>query len=335
MSLKNKSVLVTGGAGFIGSHLVDRIIKEKPDNLVVVDDFSLGKERNLVLAKQNYPELKVYRQNATRMSRMESILEKESVDVVFNLAIVPLPECLSKPKLAYDTNVKLTSVLCELARKGYYRTLIHYSSSEAYGDAIDVPMTEEHPLNPTTPYGASKIASDHLVLSYILTFGIDVSIVRPFNAFGPRQNEKFYSAVIPLNIRRIIHRKPPIIHGDGLQTRDFTYVSDLVDATIRIYDVKATRGKVLNIASGGETTIKDLMSRIAKLMNYNKPAIYTDRRPGDVRRFFGSNLLAKTLIGYEPRVSLEEGLELTVGWYYNLFNGRALKLIQEIDEIDL
>jgi UDP-glucose 4-epimerase len=319
MNLKNKSVLVTGGAGFVGSHLVDRIINENPDNLVVVDNFSLGKERNLALAKQNYPKLKIYKQNAAVESLMESILEKENIDVVFNLAIVPLPACLSNPKFSYDTNVKLTSVICELARKGYYKTLIHYSSSEAYGDALDVPMTEQHPLNPTTPYGASKIASDHLVLSYMQTFGIDVSIVRPFNAFGPRQNEKFYSGVIPLNIKRMFHGKPPIIHGDGLQTRDFTYVSDLADATIKIYNAKATRGKVLNIASGKETTIKCLLSCIAQEMNFSKPPIFTGSRPGDVHRHFGSNLLAKTLIGYEPSVDLEKGLELTVRWYRNLF----------------
>jgi UDP-glucose 4-epimerase len=249
---------------------------------------------------------------------METILENESADVVFNLAIVPLPMCLTNPKLAYDTNVKLTSVICELARKDYYKTLIHYSSSEAYGSAVNIPMTEDHPLRPTTPYGASKIASDHLVLSYIQTFGIDASIVRPFNAFGPRQNEKSYAAVIPLTIKRIFHKKPPVIHGDGLQTRDFTYVTDLAEATVKVYNVGATRGKVLNIASGKETAIKDLVSKIASLMNFGKPPIFTDPRLGDVRRFFGSNLLAKTLIGYEPRIGLEKGLKLTIEWYSNL-----------------
>jgi UDP-glucose 4-epimerase len=322
MSLKNRSVMVTGGAGFIGSHLVDRLIKEKPEKLVVVDNFSLGKERNLLFAKQEYPKLKVYRRNATNKRSMIDILERENVDVVFNLAIVPLPVCLTNPKSAYDTNVKLTSVICDLAREGYYKTLIHYSSSEAYGTALNTPMTEDHPLRPTTPYGASKIASDHLVLSYINTFGIDASIVRPFNAYGPRQNEGSYAGVIPNTIRRIFNKKPPTIHGDGLQTRDFTYVADLAEATIRIHNVKATRGKVLNIASETETTILELISEIARLMHCNKPPIYTAPRPGDVRRFFGSNRLAKKLIGYSPRVDLSKGLKLTIEWYYKLFNKR-------------
>jgi UDP-glucose 4-epimerase len=324
LSLQNKSVVVTGGAGFIGSHLVDRLINEKPDNLVVVDNFSLGKERNLISAKVKYPKLKIYHQNATINSLMERILEEEQPDVLFNLAIVPLPVCLKHPKLAYDTNVKLTSVICDLARRDYFKTLIHYSSSEAYGTALSTPMTEDHPLNPTTPYGASKIASDHLVLSYIQTFGIDASIVRPFNAYGSRQNEKSYAGVIPITIKRIFNKNTPIIHGDGLQTRDFTFVTDLVEATTKTYQTRATRGKVLNIASGIETSIKELILKISELMDFSKPPIFTDIRPGDVRRFFGSNALATSLIGYKPRINLENGLKTTIDWYTDWFrNGKS------------
>jgi len=325
VNLTNKSVVVTGGAGFIGSHLVDRLIDERPGSLVVVDDFSLGKERNLSSAKKKYPNLKVYRQDATKMRQMENILRNESVDVVFNLAIVCLPECLVKPKSGYDTNVELTSVICELARKGYYKTLVHFSSSEAYGSAENIPMMESHPLKPTTPYGASKIASDHLVLSYVQTYGIEASIVRPFNAYGPRQNEKTYAGVIPLTINRIFHNESPIIHGDGLQTRDYTYVTDLADAAVRICKERETRGKILNIASGKETTVKDLVLKIAELMNYKKPVVYEEPRPGDVRRFFGSNLIARALIRYKPRIDLEEGLRLTIKWYSDLFNQKQVR----------
>jgi UDP-glucose 4-epimerase len=319
MSLKNKSVVVTGGAGFIGSHLVDRLVNEKPKKLVVVDNFSLGKEKNLLLAKQRFPRLKIYKRNAANEREMQTIFKNEGIDVTFNLAIVPLPMCLVKPKSAYDINVRLTSTACELIRKEYSKTLIHFSSSEAYGSAQNIPMNEKHPLEPTTPYGASKIASDHLVSSYIKTFCIDASIVRPFNTYGPRQNEGTYAGVIPLTIKRILHKKPPIIQGDGLQTRDFTYVTDLVDAAVRIYNEKATRAKVLNIASGKETRIKDLILEIANLMDFRKPPIFADQRPGDVRRFYGSNNLSKQLIGYEPKTSLEEGLRYTIDWYSDAF----------------
>jgi UDP-glucose 4-epimerase len=321
MNLNNKSILVAGGAGFIGSHLVDRLIDEKPENLVVVDSFYLGEDkiRNLSPAKHIFPSLKVYREDATKMRLMKKNLKNESIEVVFNLAAICLPASLIKPKWTYDTNVAIVSNLCELLRKDYFKTLIHFSSSEAYGDAEQVPMNEGHPLKPTTPYGASKIASDHLILSYYKTFGVDTSIVRPFNTYGPRQNEETYAGVIPLTIKRILKGESPIIHGDGLQTRDYTYVIDIADAAVKVYHAKSTRGKVLNIASAKEISIKNLVSKIAKLMNCKTPILYDNPRPADVRRFIGSNSLAKKLINYKPKVDFKKGLRRTIDWYRNLF----------------
>lgn len=321
MKLEQNRILVTGGAGFIGSHLVDRLIDEKPENLVVVDNFYLGEDkiRNLASAKERFLDLKVYHQDAAKMRPMKQILKDESIDVVFNLAVVCLPVSLIKPKWTYDTNVKITSTLCELLRNGLFETLIHFSSSEAYGDAKRVPMDESHPLKPSTPYGASKIASDHLVLSYIKTFGVDASIIRPFNTYGPRQHEGTYAGVIPLTIGRILNGESPLIFGDGLQTRDYTYVTDTADAAVEIYYTKSTRGKVINIASGKEMSIKNLISKITDIMNCKKPIIYDKPRPGDVRRFVGSNSLAKKLINYEPKVGFDEGLRRTIDWYRNLY----------------
>jgi len=312
---------VTGGAGFIGSHLVDKLIDQKPENLVVVDNFYLGEDkiRNLSVAKNSFPSLKVYTQDATKMRSMKQILESESIEVVFNLAAICLPASLVKPKWVHDTNITITSTFCELLRKSCFDTIIHFSSSEAYGDAKQVPMDESHPLEPYTPYGASKIASDHLVLSYYKTFGIDASIIRPFNSYGPRQNEGTYAGVIPLTIKRILRGDSPVIYGDGLQTRDYTYVTDTAEAAVKVYCTETTRGKVLNIASGKETSIKNLVSKIAELMNCKKPIIYEKPRPGDVRRFIGSNCLAKELINYEPKVSFDEGLKRTIDWYRNLY----------------
>ena len=328
MRITQSGVLVTGGAGFIGSHLVDRLIDEKPENLVIVDNFYLGEDkiRNLSSAKGRFPSLKIFHQDAANMQLMKQILTSENIDVVFNLAVVCLPASLTKPKWTYDTNVAISSTFCELLRKDYIKTLIHFSSSEAYGDAEQVPMDECHPLKPSTPYGASKIASDHQVFSYIRTFGVDASIIRPFNTYGPRQNEGTYAGVIPLTIRRILNGESPVIYGDGLQTRDYTYVTDVTDAAARIYYTKSTRGKVVNIASAKETSIKDLVSKIAKLMNCKKPIVYDKPRPADVRRFIGSNSLAKKLINYEPKVSFEEGLRFTINWYRDLYmplNARA------------
>jgi UDP-glucose 4-epimerase len=324
LKLEHRRVLVTGGGGFIGSHLVDRLVDERPESLVVVDNFYFGKEkmRNLASAKTRFPSLKIYHQDAAKMRSIRRILKSENIDIVFDLAVVCLPVSLTRPKWTYDTNSVISSTLCELLRKDCYKTLVHFSSSEVYGDAEQVPMDESHSLKPSTPYGASKIASDHLVLSYVRTFGVDVSIIRPFNTYGPRQNEGSYAGVIPLTIRRILEGESPVIHGDGLQTRDYTYVTDTADAAVEIYYAKSTRGKILNIASGKEMSIKNLISKIVELMNCSKPIIYAAPRPGDVRRFIGSNALAKELINYEPKVDFNGGLRLTIDWYRSLYASR-------------
>jgi UDP-glucose 4-epimerase len=315
MNLKNKSVLVSGGAGFIGSHLVDRIIKEEPENLVVVDNFFLGRKSNLEEAKKNYPNLKIYNQDATDYERVRTIMEEESIEVVFNLAIVPLPVSLEKPRWTYEHNVAITLTYCELLRNDCFETLINFSSSEAYGTCVYAPMDEDHPLNPMTPYAASKASADHLLLSYYRTFGIDAAIIRPFNNFGPRQNDKSYAAMIPITIRRILSDEVPVIYWDGEQSRDFIYVANTADGAIEVYEHKNTRGKVLNIASGKDTTINTVVRTIAKLLNCDKPVIYQEKRPGDVRRHIANTFLARDLIGFTPKISLEEGMKLTVEWY--------------------
>jgi UDP-glucose 4-epimerase len=319
MSLKNKSVLVSGGAGFIGSHLVDRIVKEEPENLVVVDNFFLGNNANLEDAKRNYPNLKIYKQDATDYERMSLIVKEEGVDVVFNLAIVPLPVSFEKPKWTYEHNVAITLTYCELLRNDFFGTLINFSSSEAYGTCVYAPMDEEHPLNPMTPYAASKTSADHLLLSYHKTFGIDAAIIRPFNNFGPRQNDKTYAAVIPITIKRILSGEAPIIYWDGEQSRDFIFVANTAEGAIEVYNHKTTRGRVLNIASGKDTTINTIVKTIAKLLNCDKPIIYREKRAGDVRRHIANTFLAQDLLDFKPKISFEEGMRLTVEWYKNSY----------------
>jgi UDP-glucose 4-epimerase len=315
MSLKNKSVLVTGGAGFIGSHLVDRLIKEEPDNLIVVDNFFIGQETNLKEAKENYPDLKVYNQDASDYKEMSEIARKEGIEVVFNLAVIPLPTSLDKPRWTFEQNVNITLSICELARNAFFKTLIHFSSSEVYGTCECAPMDEKHPLNGLTPYAASKAASDQLIISYCKTYGIDAAIIRPFNIYGPRQNEKSYAGVIPLTIKRILNSEAPVIYGDGKQTRDYLYVTNTANAAIDVYNSQKTRNRVLNIASGREVSIEFLIKMIAKYLDCNKPIVYEQERPGDVRRHIANIYLAEDLIGFKPTVSFEEGMKGTVDWY--------------------
>jgi len=311
MNLKNKNILVTGGAGFIPSHLVDRLIIEKPKRLVVQDNFFMGKMENLENAKKNLPSLKIYKHSLTDYKKTKQIISENNIDVVFNLAVVPLPLSLIKPEWVFNEITQMTLNLCKLAREDAFKTLIHFSSSEAYGTAQKVPMSEEHPLVPRTAYAAGKASADHIVMAYCNCFGIDMSIIRPFNNYGPRQNEKTYAGVIPLTIKRIKQHKNPIIYGDGRQTRDFIYVKDTVDAAIKVYNSKNTRGKILNMA----TRIIDLVKEIMNIMDCKKKIKFEAQRIGDVRRHCADISLAKKLINFKPNIFVKEGLKKTVDWY--------------------
>lgn len=316
-TLKGKRVLVAGGAGFIGSHLVDRIIKEHVKSLCVVDNYFLGENNNLATAQQNFPSLQIFKQDITDLEKMRSILRTRQCDVVFNLAAIPLLTSLEKPVFSVNSIVNSTLTFCELVREELFETLIHFSSSEVYGTAQYVPMDEQHPREPCTPYAAAKAGADHLVMSYVKTFGIDAAIVRPFNNYGPRQNKGDYAAIVPLVVQNILLNKPVIIYGDGKQTRDFIFVRDVVDATIAIYNEPQTRGKQINIAAGKEISVLDLVHTIIDIMHADTKIVYKPARPGDVRRHFADISLAKKLIHFQPSTEREQGLVETVEWYKN------------------
>jgi UDP-glucose 4-epimerase len=319
VSLRDKKVLVTGGAGFIGSWIVDKISLHKPEKVIIVDNFSLGKVENLNKAKSLMNDnLQIFNCDITNYRALKNILKKEDrIDVVFNLAAKPLFISFVNPTNVFLTSVKIALNLSELQRNGLFKTLIHFSSSEAYGSAQYVPMDENHPLRPATPYGAGKAAADHIIMSYHESFGNDVTIIRPFNNFGPRQNEKTYAGIVPMTIRKILKGEPPVIFGDGNQTRDFIYVEDTAEAAIRIYKTEETRGKIINIGSGKEISINQLVHIIAKIMQYKGKIIYDKPRPADIKRNLADTTLAKKLIGFKPKFSLEEGLRRTIAWYVN------------------
>jgi len=321
MSLKNKAVLVTGGAGFIGSHLVDALVKQKPEKIVVVDNFFLGSMENLEYAIKNFDKITIYREDASEYTTMENLIIREQIDVVFDLAVKPLPYSFINPEGSYMTSVRIAHVLVSLLRKDVYETLIHFSSSEAYGSAEYVPMDERHVLNPTTPYSAGKAAVDLLILSYYKSFGIDTAIIRPFNNYGPRQNDTTYAAIIPTTIKRILNGKPPILEWDGKQTRDFLYVGDTADAAIRMYDKKNTRGKIINIASGKETEINELIQIITNQLGYKNNILRKPKRPADIRRHCADIRLAKKIMGFEPKTDLQEGIKLTIAWFKRKYKG--------------
>lgn len=315
-TLRGKNVLITGGAGFIGSHLCEEIGKNKPKNLIVVDNLFLGKEDNLKEAKSIYPKLKFYKGSVTDYGQIKKYITENNVDVVFNLAVIPLPASLIRPKFAVRENIHGALNLCELARKKYFKTFIHCSTSEVYGTAQYAPMDEQHPYVPSTPYAASKAAADQLCLSYAKVFGIDLAIARPFNNYGPRQNAGRYAGIIPIVINKILDKKTITIYSDGRQSRDYIFVKDTARAIIKIYESKNTRNRIINIASGREISVNNLVRSIIDIMAIKGVKIkYAISRPGDVRRHCGDNSLARKLFDFKLGVKFEYGLKKTVSWY--------------------
>ena len=205
--IKGKRILVTGGAGFIGSHLVDSLIKAKAEHVVVVDNFFLGKDENLA---ESINKIVLYRDDAADWGTMNAIIKNEKIEIVYNLATIALNYSFFNPYTAYMVNVNIADTLLRLLKEGSYKTLMHVSSSEAYGTALYSPMDENHPLNPTTPYAAGKAAADLMIQSFYNVEPLDISIIRPFNNYGPRQNlTGQLAAIIPATARRIQNKEKP------------------------------------------------------------------------------------------------------------------------------
>ncbi len=314
--IAGKHVVVTGGAGFIGSHLVDLLIEAGVGQLSIIDNFFLGTSANIADAKSSMTDMQVLHIDASNEHAIRNAFTTlGAVDVVFDLAIIPLPTSLEHPQFCFDTNVRITSILCELLREGYFGTLVHFSSSEAYGSAHAISMSEQHPLEPLTPYAASKAASDHLVRTYATTFGVDALVVRPFNNYGPRQNDQQYAGIIPTMLRCAFEGRDFLLFGDGQQTRDYIYVTDTARAVLDLYQCARAHGHVVNIGSGQEISMIALKEKIEHLLGKRIPTRQCEERPGDVRRHRADITLLESLIDFEPRISIDEGLANTIEFY--------------------
>jgi len=319
--MKYKKLLVVGGAGFVGSHLVDALARHGAEKIVVVDNMFLGKMENLTEAIQK-GNVVIYKEDARYLTALENIIEREKPEAVFNLAVKCLPYGFVDPEGAFMTGVEIAHNLANLLRKKEFERLLHFSSSEAYGTAVKVPMDENHPLNPNSPYGAGKAAADLLLLSYYKLFNLEISIIRPFNFYGERQNMEAYAAVVPVTIWRILSGKRPILEGDGLQTRDFTYVTDGAEAAVKMMDCDKALGRVVNIGQGKETDIKTVISMICGALDYPLDKVQRKPpRPSDVRRLHADITVAEKMLGYSPKTSLKEGIELTIDWFRSKKNG--------------
>jgi UDP-glucose 4-epimerase len=314
--LAGARAVVTGGAGFIGSHLVDALLERGCESVAVVDTFFLGKEENLRDAREKHGDrLTVYRDDAADYGAMTTVVQTEKPDVVFDLATKALLYSFFNPAGACRVNLDIALTLAELQRAGAYGRLVHLSSSEVYGSAVEIPMTEAHPLLAETTYAAGKAAADLALASYVRMFDADIVTVRPFNNYGPRQNDQALAGVVPLTIRRVLSGQPPILEGDGSQTRDFVYVGDTVEAIMRMATVGAARGELVNIGSGVETPIGTIVRTIAELLGWQDEFEHRPRRKADVERHCADVSRAVELLGPLPATPLDEGLARTVAWH--------------------
>jgi len=313
-SIIGKNVLVTGGAGFIGSHLCDTLL-ESAHKVVCIDNFFLGKEENIEDALNN-DKFVLYRDDAKNFGVLLAIMEKEEIEVVFNLATIALNYSFFNPFDAYMVNVEIANTLLELLKLKVYKTLIHISSSEAYGSAQYSPMDENHPIDPTTPYAAGKAAADLMVHSFSKVLPMDISIIRPFNNYGPRQNmDGPLAAMIPKTAKNIKNGFKPIVEGDGEQSRDFIYVKDTVRGIVLAYENENSRGKIINLGTGEDITINRLLDKICDYMGYTGDYEHHPERTSDVKKLCASTEFAEKYLGFYPEIAFEEGLKLTLDWY--------------------
>ncbi|MCP3941172.1 MAG: SDR family NAD(P)-dependent oxidoreductase [Desulfobacteraceae bacterium] len=313
MKLKNKKVLVTGADGFIGSHLVEMLVKAGA-RVKALSQYNSFNYWGWLEGLDCQDDIEVVSGDIRDPHFCKEITKE--VDVIFHLAaLIAIPYSYIAPDSYVDTNVKGTLNICQAAKENGCEKLIHTSTSEVYGSAQYVPIDENHPLQPQSPYSASKIGADHMALSFYRSFGLPVTIARPFNTYGPRQSAR---AVIPTIIGQIAAGKKQIQLGDVSPTRDFNYVKDTCKGFLALAQSDKATGEVVNIGSGIETCVADTLNLIKKIMN-SKVEFITDKkrvRPKDseVLRLCCDNSKIKQLTGFTPDYSLEQGLIKTIEW---------------------
>ncbi len=308
--------LVTGGGGFIGSHIVEELLR-KGQHVRVLDNFSTGKKENLLFpgiagARHN---LDVVAGDICDAAGVSAAMK--GVDYVLHEAALPsVPRSIADPISTNEVNVRGTLNVLLAAREAGVKRLVFASSSSVYGNSVVSPKHEELPTNPLSPYAVSKLAGERYCIAFHLAYKLPTACIRYFNVFGPRQDPNSqYSAVIPRFITALLEGTPPTIYGDGLQSRDFTYVSNVVHANLLACTCKEAIGKVMNVACGDEHSLLQLHEELSRSIGAKVDPKFESARTGDVKHSRAAIDLAKRLLGYSPVVGWEEGLRNTVEFY--------------------
>ena len=319
-----KKILVTGADGFIGSHLVELLVKNH-FNVVALTQYNSFNNWGWLEDVSCLKEIKVVSGDIRDNSFCRKIVQ--DIDQIIHLAaLIAIPYSYHAPQSYVETNILGTLNLCEAVKDKAISKFVHVSTSEVYGTAKYVPIDENHPLQPQSPYSASKIGADAIAMSFKNSFEMPISIARPFNVYGPRQSSR---AVIPTIISQILAKKDQIDLGDVTPTRDFNFVEDTCTGLMKILESDKTIGKTINIGSNSEISIKELFEKICLIMN-SKPDLKEseDRlRPknSEVFRLKCDNSEIKNLVNYQPNFSLEKGLKQTIDWFLDKENLKKYK----------
>lgn len=321
--------LVTGGAGFIGSHLTRGLLHRGHD-VWVLDNLSTGKLENIESLPIEFIEGDVRDRETVRGA-------VQGIDYVFHLAaLASVGRSLKDPLATHAVNETGTLTVLDAAHKAKVKRVVYAASSSAYGNAVALPKREDATPSPASPYAVSKLTGEYYCRVYNDTFGLETACVRYFNVFGPRQDPNSeYAAVIPRFIDTALNGGSPVIYGDGSQSRDFTFVTNAVDATIAAATAPKAAGQVINVACGERRSLLELMDMLEDLLGDRITPQFEKPRQGDVLHSQAGIEKAQALLGYEPRVAFKEGLKETVDWYRKClalehYQARALQLSQEL-----
>jgi nucleoside-diphosphate-sugar epimerase len=301
--------LVTGGAGFIGSHLSEELVR-RGERVRVLDNLSTGKRGNL----EHIPGVEFVEGDVADAAACSRAVQ--GVDVVLHQAAIPsVPRSVKDPVTSNRANLDGTLNVLVAARDGGVRRLVFAGSSSAYGDTPTLPKREDMPTRPLSPYALQKLVGEQYCQMFTQLYGLETVVIRYFNVFGPRQDPGSpYSGVISLFSTALLAGRQPTIFGDGEQTRDFTFVSNVVDGVLRASSAPLASGEVINVATGGRISLNQLLQAMNDIVGTAIAPAYAEERAGDVRDSQADITKARTLLGYEPHVQLEEGLRRTLDW---------------------
>ena len=312
------SYLVTGGAGFIGSHLVEELLR-RGHRVRVADNFSTGKKDNLEAALEAAGPAATATYELVSGDLADLAVAEAAVqgmDYVLHQAAIPsVPRSVEDPVTSNRANVDASLSVLVAARDAGVKRVVYAGSSSAYGDTPTLPKSEDMPTSPLSPYALQKLVSEQYMQLFTRLYGLETVTIRYFNVFGPRQDPSSpYSGVISLFLRAMVEGKAPLIHGDGEQTRDFTFVANVVDGVLRAVEAPGAAGEVINVATSGRVSLNELFAVLKQLTGSPITATHGPARAGDVRDSQADISKAQRLLGYQPHVSFEEGLRRTLAW---------------------